>query len=109
MALAVGGNIVTGWSWPGTWKADKFDHDRDSQYKLLGQHQGARCDGCHPGRLYKPTPTNCGAAPCHKADDAHRERLGNQCEHCHRETGENIFQHNTQAAFKLPSTRRTQP
>jgi hypothetical protein len=85
----------------GEWAAKKFDHDRDSSYKLIGQHKGGRCEACHLDRVFKPTPTNCGATQCHKADDAHRERLGNKCERCHSETGANIFEHNVQAEFKL--------
>jgi hypothetical protein len=38
---------------------------------------------------------------CHEDDDAHGRKLGTKCEKCHRETGANIFQHNTMAAFPL--------
>jgi hypothetical protein len=86
---------------PGVWQAARFDHDKDSKYPLNGLHEKATCEGCHPNRQYKPTPTSCGDAQCHLADDAHKLRLGTACEKCHRETGENIFQHNKQAAFKL--------
>ena len=34
-------------------------------------------------------------------DDAHKGRLGNKCEQCHVETGDNIFNHNTMSAFRL--------
>jgi hypothetical protein len=85
----------------GTWKATRFDHDEDSKYPLLGNHKTATCEGCHAKRRYKPTPTSCGDVACHLNDDAHKLRLGKACEKCHKETGENIFQHNVQAEFKL--------
>ena len=34
-------------------------------------------------------------------DDAHKGRLGNKCEQCHVETGDNTFNHNTMSAFQL--------
>jgi hypothetical protein len=86
---------------PGIWKATRFDHNQDSDYKLKGLHKDATCEGCHPKRAYKPTPTSCGDSQCHLADDAHKRRLGRRCESCHKETGDNTFEHNAQADFKL--------
>lgn len=85
----------------GIWKATRFDHNKDSDYHLKGLHKDASCEGCHPKRAYKPTPTSCGDAQCHKADDAHKGRLSQRCEACHKETGDNVFQHNKQSDFKL--------
>jgi hypothetical protein len=89
----------------GIWKALAFNHNKDTDFKLIGNHTEkagkATCEACHPFRQYKPTPKSCGAEGCHLADDAHKSRLGNKCERCHRETGENIFNHNKQAVFKL--------
>ncbi len=86
----------------GTWEGTRFDHAKDSDWPLLGNHKTtATCEGCHPKRLYKPTPRNCGDAKCHLEDDAHKLRLGTTCESCHKETGDNTFQHNVQAQFKL--------
>lgn len=85
----------------GVWQATGFSHDQDSSYQLIGMHLEVKCEPCHPNRLYKPTPTSCGAARCHLDDDAHERKLGTKCERCHRETGQNVFQHNQMAAFKL--------
>lgn len=85
----------------GRWEAVFFDHDQDSTYKLKGLHKKATCEGCHPNREYKPTPTSCGDAKCHLSDDAHEAKLGTKCERCHRETGANVFKHNTMSVFKL--------
>ena len=52
--------------------AGRFDHDRDSQYRLEGAHRRTPCKGCHetkPGAdgkpfvVYRPVPTRCEA--CH--------------------------------------------
>jgi hypothetical protein len=52
-------------------KKPRFDHDRDSRFKLEGKHAKAACGGCHPreehdglsvGR-WKPIETTC--ASCH--------------------------------------------
>jgi Class III cytochrome C family len=85
----------------GTWVASKFDHDKHSKYKLIGEHEKTKCNACHVDRQFKPTPTTCGDAACHLNDDAHSGKLGKACERCHRETGESLFEHNTMAAFKL--------
>jgi len=87
---------------PGEWAALTFDHTADTDWPLNGLHKTTpECQDCHPKRAYDGTPKNCSAAPCHAKDDAHRGKLGNKCEQCHRETGENRFNHNSMAAFKL--------
>jgi hypothetical protein len=52
--------------------ASRFDHDRDSRYRLEGAHRRTPCAGCHvpqkdaAGRsfvAYRPTPMACEA--CH--------------------------------------------
>lgn len=54
--------------------APRFDHDRDSRYRLDGSHRRTPCAGCHPSKpgpdgrpytLYRPIPTRCEA--CHLA------------------------------------------
>jgi hypothetical protein len=92
----------------GTWKATLFDHTADTTWPLLGLHKTeAKCAGCHPTRKYDKTPTTCGSAGCHLEDDAHKGALGNQCEKCHKETGENFFNHNTMSRFKLDGQHLT--
>ncbi len=66
------------------WKATTFNHDRDTQYRLLGRHIQARCDACHTGFLYKEKiQTVCIA--CHEKDDKHKGQEGRKCESCHNE------------------------
>ncbi len=54
--------------------ASRFDHDRDSAYRLDGAHRRVACRACHepkpgpdgrPVVTYRPTPTRCEA--CHVA------------------------------------------
>ncbi len=97
---------------PGIWKAVRFDHVEDSTWPLLGLHETVpKCVDCHPGhpqsKKYKGIPTNCAGEGCHAKDDVHRKRLGDKCEQCHLETGENIFDHNAQSEFKLDGAHLT--
>ncbi len=53
------------------WLAEKFDHNRDSVFKLDGAHQRVRCEQCHKNAVknettftvYKPMSTECKS--CH--------------------------------------------
>jgi len=92
----------------GTWDAVRFDHTEDTKWPLKGMHAKIpTCAECHPTRQYHGTPTNCGAKGCHAKDDAHKGRLGNKCEQCHRETGDNVFNHNEMSRFKLDGKHLT--
>lgn len=64
------------------WTAWSFDHDRQTDFPLTGQHQGLVCTACHsrpgdPGQA----PDQC--AQCHARDDRHRGQFGNDCARCH--------------------------
>jgi hypothetical protein len=87
---------------PGIWDATRFEHNEDTDFELKGLHlEIPTCDGCHPTREFTGTPKECSAQGCHADDDAHMGRLGDTCDKCHKETGDNLFSHNTMAAFKL--------
>ncbi|HEY5935257.1 MAG TPA: cytochrome c3 family protein [Kofleriaceae bacterium] len=93
---------------PGTWDALNFNHDAEEfpdgtpGFKLKGEHRKSKCEDCHtPKRTFKDTPRTCAAEGCHAEDDAHKGRLGNKCEQCHLETGDNLFNHNTMSVFRL--------
>ncbi len=94
----------------GTWDALKFDHDKPfpddakgevKAFPLKGAHRDNDCEDCHPQRKFAETPATCAAEGCHAEDDAHKGRLGDQCQRCHVETGDNIFNHNTMSSFHL--------
>lgn len=86
---------------PGTWDALRFNHNEDTKYKLKGEHKKNSCESCHPTREFTGTPNKCSAAGCHAADDVHRGRLGDKCEQCHVETGDNTFNHNRMSEFRI--------
>jgi Cytochrome c7 and related cytochrome c len=94
---------------PGRWEAVRFDHNSDdTDWPLNGLHRKVpKCDDCHPSRIYANTPRDCSAVGCHAKDDAHRGKLGDQCGECHLETGENVFNHNLQADYKLEGAHLT--
>ena len=95
----------------GTWDALKFDHDKPfpddakgevKSFPLKGAHKENKCEECHTNkRQFAQTPSKCSAEGCHADDDAHKGRLGDRCEQCHVETGDNLFNHNTMSKFHL--------
>ena len=56
---------------PASWKAEKFDHNRDAAFKLTGAHQSVACNQCHKTISengikfvqYKPLSSECKS--CH--------------------------------------------
>ena len=66
------------------WDVQKFNHDTDTEYALLGKHRTTKCTDCHTGPLYavKLSPV---CFDCHKKDDKHKESLGRDCAKCHTE------------------------
>ncbi len=89
----------------------KFDHQRDSRFKLEGKHEKAACASCHrPGDAgvvrYKPLPLTC--AGCHP--DQHAGQLavkgkGTDCARCHEAGGWKAplvrFVHDKDSRYKL--------
>ncbi|MBA3456976.1 MAG: hypothetical protein H0T42_28055 [Deltaproteobacteria bacterium] len=95
---------------PGTWDALRFDHQEPfpkphkgelDAYPLKGAHKDNKCESCHPTREYVEANTTCSSEGCHADDDAHKGRLGKECEKCHVETGDNTFNHNTMSKFRI--------
>jgi len=81
-----------------SWKLPGFDHNKQSQYKLLFKHKEVKCEECHkpiPGQKvtfskkiysvarYKPINSEC--VTCHK--DVHKGSFGANCTQCHTERG----------------------
>jgi hypothetical protein len=87
---------------PGDFRATRFEHNKDTEFPLKGMHlKVPTCDSCHPKRQFDGTPKECSAQGCHAKDDAHKGRLGDKCEKCHAETGDNFFNHNTMSRYPL--------
>lgn len=77
---SMGDDCVTCHS-PVDWQRWVFDHDTQTEYPLLGSHDGLVCGACHtPGRKKAPS-TNCYS--CHQQDDVHRGSFGKNCQRCH--------------------------
>jgi hypothetical protein len=59
-----------------------FDHAQ-TDFALKGGHVAIKCSSCHvAGKKYREAPGEC--IDCHKKDDKHKGRLGEQCLDCHR-------------------------
>lgn len=88
------------------WQATRFDHDR-TDHPLTGAHREAACDGCHAGRRFEGTPTECIA--CHAIDDAHGGRFGRACADCHTTTAwrRKDFDHGRKTGFPLEGAHAT--
>ncbi|MFQ5469524.1 MAG: cytochrome c3 family protein [Gammaproteobacteria bacterium] len=89
---------------PEKWTEVKFNHDKDTEYKLIGRHKKVLCDSCHKkGNIYdEDLGTKC--IDCHKNDDEHKGRYGKKCKTCHtpRGWGKKIkFDHDKDTDFKL--------
>ena len=64
------------------WGAQKFDHNRETGFALLGRHAHLGCSDCHrSGNVNDPIAKTCNG--CHNADDPHLSRMGPACETCH--------------------------
>ncbi|HEY5602501.1 MAG TPA: cytochrome c3 family protein [Gammaproteobacteria bacterium] len=69
-----------------SWREIRFDHDKDTSFKLKGEHKEQACEACHKGDIFKvKTPVEC--AECHRLDDAHDGQQGEKCTTCHNENG----------------------
>jgi hypothetical protein len=63
-----------------------FKHGHDTGFELKGGHLSDKvlCKDCHsPLKKYRDAPTQCYA--CHKRDDKHKGKLGQDCQNCHEE------------------------
>ena len=57
----------------------KFDHNKETSFKLTGQHQEVDCQSCHKSLVFSEVKSEC--LSCHK--DVHQNTLGPDCEKCH--------------------------
>ena len=64
------------------WKDTRFNHDKDTHFKLLGAHKQLQCAACHTmGTIARDLPQTC--VGCHRNDDAHFGKNGDNCGQCH--------------------------
>jgi hypothetical protein len=66
----------------------RFDHAR-TRFAIAGQHRELDCKRCHAGvrsaDAFAEAPERC--VDCHRADDAHAGRMGEDCARCHDAAG----------------------
>ncbi len=87
------------------WAKTKFNHQRMSVFPLLGRHALVNCKKCHAAPTFKDAPKEC--ADCHDKDDAHKRRLGTDCQVCHTTRSWQAwdFDHN-KTTFRLDGAHR---
>jgi len=84
------------------WKNIRFDHDKDTKFKLRHRHQKISCKSCHIKNAYKvELKKDCFS--CHSVDDKHNGNYGNKCNDCHTDEawGKVKFKHDRDTKFKL--------
>ncbi len=89
-----------------SWKKKvKFEHDL-TPFPLMGMHSAVACEECHTSTGYQKTKKSC--VYCHKTDDFHKGKLGNNCDRCHtpNDWGVWFFNHNNQSKFKLKNAHK---
>jgi hypothetical protein len=76
------------------WIEILFDHDK-TRFRLVESHKKTACLKCHTTPALKSAPRDCYG--CHKKEDRHKGKLGQQCGRCHFETRwkEIRFDHST--------------
>lgn len=87
---------------PTGWQDTKFDHERDTDFPLLGKHAELTCDDCHSEDPFADKlQTTC--VSCHLEDDSHDGLNGDRCEDCHSSVDwkEAKFDHDTDTDFPL--------
>jgi hypothetical protein len=68
------------------WKRIRFDHNRETKFRLRGKHSKVECTSCHKQNIYK-VKLKMDCVSCHKLDDVHKGQQGNKCDNCHNEYG----------------------
>jgi hypothetical protein len=68
------------------WAKISFDHGRDTKFSLRGKHAELICESCHrDGTAGEELGTAC--LDCHRIDDVHQGKQGQQCNNCHNSIG----------------------
>ena len=84
-----------------SWSPKEFNHDKETDYKLLGKHKKISCNACHVNQKYEKTPKDCYA--CHYVNDIHNGAQGKKCGACHAEKdwADVAFDHEKETKFPL--------
>lgn len=65
------------------WDYWRFNHNRQTDFKLDGSHKGLQCEACHTRPSGKSVSTSSQCNSCHEDDDVHDGKFGVYCERCH--------------------------
>jgi len=68
---------------PNGWRVWRFDHNKDTDYKLDGAHTKVHCKRCHRKPVSGKIKLNKTCGACHSSDDPHNGGFGQLCERCH--------------------------
>ena len=87
------------------WQEAKFDHNATS-FPLTGRHENVVCSACHLSEVFTEVGTTC--ADCHREDDVHKGRNGEQCADCHVTSSWSkvTFDHQRVSGFPLDGGHR---
>lgn len=95
------------------WDESKFDHDRDTKYKIKGKHKSVDCNSCHAVKYFekreaRKNKVNRSCYSCHKLDDVHKGKNEKKCENCHNEKSwlDNEFDHDEKTEFPLKGAHK---
>ncbi len=67
------------------WKPANFDHAK-TKFPLRGKHATVACAACHTEDVHTlKLESDC--VSCHRSDDPHAGKQGEQCQRCHAEVG----------------------
>lgn len=90
-----------------SWKKLKFNHNKDTDFKLTGRHKKQTCVACHPKNPYKvKIKKTC--VSCHNDDDKHDNNFGGKCQTCHntKKWKQILFDHNKDTKYRLNGKHR---
>lgn len=68
---------------PNAWSLWEFDHNKRTDFRLEGSHEGLVCEACHTQPVKKKVSQSSSCNACHRDDDIHEGRFGRFCERCH--------------------------
>ncbi len=92
------------------WDKTKFDHTRDTKYKLKEKHRQLTCHTCHDSsyRVKGKKRISRTCYDCHKLDDVHKKKNGKECDQCHSEKSwlKSSFDHNKKTEFPLKGAHK---
>lgn len=66
-----------------SWKRWKFNHNKQTDFRLDGAHKKLECLACHKRRMGKKVSQSGNCDSCHQGDDVHDGEFGRYCQRCH--------------------------